>query len=319
MLSHSFNTFNTECKTINYLEEKDVFIKPIPVTLGTKKVIRRIVGDNLGLNQLLGFSTSFRAQYFCRICTVNSADAKILVSEKKSLLRNRINYNLDVNCLKNNSKLKSSHGVKEECIFDPVFDFIELCSIDPTHDLNEGTFKRSLAIIIKALMELKYFDLEILNRNIDLLVIDQASGINKPPKVDAKILEKAKKIAEAFPGEDANYWYTTEDEGGPGGYFHSSIKNQRHRLKKEREVTPPPEIQTPAVDQDILTFMEYLESHPDCIPLDKTIEAWNGTECLRKKDLDAFQKEKKTLKKNKKKNNDPDKIPFYTIENYIEK
>ncbi|KAF7993758.1 hypothetical protein HCN44_010353 [Aphidius gifuensis] len=129
----------------------------------------------------------------------------------------------------------------------------------------------------------------------------------------------AKKIAEAFPGEDANYWYTTEDEGGPGGYFHSSIKNQRHRLKKEREVTPPPEIQTPAVDQDILTFMEYLESHPDCIPLDKTIEAWNGTECLRKKDLDAFQKEKKTLKKNKKKNNDPDKIPFYTIENYIEK
>ncbi|KAF7988246.1 hypothetical protein HCN44_007778 [Aphidius gifuensis] len=127
----------------------------------------------------------------------------------------------------------------------------------------------------------------------------------------------ARKIAETFTGEDANFWYILDDEGGPGGYFHSSIKNQRHRLKREREVTPPPEEERPAADQNIIMFKEYLESHPDCLPWDKSLEAWNMTRNLRRKDLDSFKGEKKTLKKKKK--NEPTIIPLYSVENFIEK
>lgn len=30
-----------------------------------------LLGDNLGLNQMLGFVQSFRANYFCRFCKTN--------------------------------------------------------------------------------------------------------------------------------------------------------------------------------------------------------------------------------------------------------
>lgn len=141
----------------------------------------KILGDNLGFNQILGFETSFRANYFCRICTADSSITRVLTEEDEKLLRNENNYAEDVENLKD-QKLRSSRGVKEHCVWEPVIEVTKLRCVDPLHDTVEGSFSNEIRIITKLAIKKKYFDIDTLNKNIELLVIDQASGVNKPPK-----------------------------------------------------------------------------------------------------------------------------------------
>ncbi|XP_044012083.1 uncharacterized protein LOC122855032 [Aphidius gifuensis] len=126
------------------------------------------------------------------------------------------------------------------------------------------------------------------------------------------------KIAKLFPCEDSNFWYTLDEEGnGPGGYFQNSIKNQRHRIKQERAVTPPLKDEIQPVDENVTKSVDYLSSHPDCLPWNKVEKAWNVSRIMRRKDLDAYRIETKKLKKNIKKTST--NVPLYSIEGYIDK
>ncbi|KAF0712427.1 Uncharacterized protein FWK35_00025977 [Aphis craccivora] len=48
-----------------------------------------IVGDNLGVNSVLGFSRSFSATFFCRFCHSNKNNTNILATEIFDSLRNK--------------------------------------------------------------------------------------------------------------------------------------------------------------------------------------------------------------------------------------
>jgi len=55
-----------------------------------------IVGDNLGVNSVLGFSRSFSATFFCRFCHSNKINTNILATEVVDSLRNKRNYEEDI-------------------------------------------------------------------------------------------------------------------------------------------------------------------------------------------------------------------------------
>lgn len=119
-----------------------------------------IVGDNLGVNTVLGFSKSFSANHFCRFCCMPKSSTGVLASEIVSSLRNKINYSEDV--LKNDLKLT---GINENSIFNIISSFhvVENYSVDLMHDIFEGICIYNMCHIILNLINAGFFSLETLN------------------------------------------------------------------------------------------------------------------------------------------------------------
>ncbi|KAJ8671524.1 hypothetical protein QAD02_002783 [Eretmocerus hayati] len=121
-------------------------------------VLPFVAGDNLGLNTVLGFPSSFNSEHCCRICTVSKSQLQSFTQEDFNLLRNESDY------LKHSSEF--SFGVKESCVFNEISNFhvVNNPSVDPMHDLLEGICRvdigRILNYLINARKYFKFRDLE---------------------------------------------------------------------------------------------------------------------------------------------------------------
>lgn len=124
-----------------------------------------IIGDNLGLNDICGFVTSFNSENWCRICTANKTETQSQIKENPHMLRTITNY---IKHCKDYST-----GVKAECIFNeiPNFHIIKNATVDIMHDIFEGICRYEIAKILNIFItKERYFSLEILNdrlRHID--------------------------------------------------------------------------------------------------------------------------------------------------------
>lgn len=49
-----------------------------------------VIGDNLGLNTIFGFSKVLNSQYYCRVCTVTKKNAQNSVYEEKKILEHEM-------------------------------------------------------------------------------------------------------------------------------------------------------------------------------------------------------------------------------------
>ncbi|CAG9763652.1 unnamed protein product [Ceutorhynchus assimilis] len=112
----------------------------IQICTGTKTekiyfALALVLGDNLGMNSILGFNESFVANYFCRICKMSKDDTFFSCSQDSLLLRNSLNYEHDLVEIQDNSKT----GIKEECVFHVLnnYNLTKNISVDPMHDLLE--------------------------------------------------------------------------------------------------------------------------------------------------------------------------------------
>ena len=94
-----------------------------------------LLGDNKGRNEMCGFSESFSGTRYCRLCTATSFECQAMCEENPLLLRNKENYDKNV---ESNNILS---GIKERCIFNSLEDFhvAENKTIDLMHDWFEGT------------------------------------------------------------------------------------------------------------------------------------------------------------------------------------
>lgn len=119
-----------------------------------------ILGDNLGLNGILGFVECFTANFHCRFCKKNKHEMHEQVKEDVAALRNEFNYQEDVAA--NNLSIT---GVKEECAFHDLngFHVTKNFSVDSLHDWLEGGLHVNLCNIISALIKKRYFTLQQLN------------------------------------------------------------------------------------------------------------------------------------------------------------
>ena len=115
ILSSDLKDFKTSKCFIKIIELlKDLYNKGITVQIGSESyqvyfVLLGILGDNLGVNCLLGFQESFRANYFCRFCVASRYDAAQLSIEIANLLRDVEGYDIDIK--------RNTRGVKDNCVF----------------------------------------------------------------------------------------------------------------------------------------------------------------------------------------------------------
>lgn len=127
-----------------------------------KIVLCQIIGDNAALNATLEYIMNFRGNFYCRICRLSKQDAEKLCEEIIDELRNKENYERD---LQMNPSLTA---IAEDCVFNilPYFHCTLNYSLDLMHDFFEGIFRYDICQAIVYFLNKKYFTLEQLNSRI---------------------------------------------------------------------------------------------------------------------------------------------------------
>lgn len=176
--------FSNLIDDLKYLEREGL---NVTVNDEVKKVyfpLILILGDNLGLNSMLGFSESFSSDYFCRFCITQKNKTKVEICSSKFVPRTLENY--DVQCT------ELSYGVKEKCIFNDLENFHVITNVycDLMHDIFEGVLRYDMANLIDELIKKKYFDLSQLNNRIKFFKYSKADLGNTVPPIKADHLKK---------------------------------------------------------------------------------------------------------------------------------
>jgi len=137
-----------------------------------------VLGDNLGLNSILGFVGSFSANHYCRICRSYKDDTQKMCRESELSIRNVQNYESDLSV--NNVSLT---GINEPCIFHkiPNFHVTDNIVCDFMHDIPEGVARYDMALIISGLIEKNYFSMAELNNRILMFNYGVTEKQNTPP------------------------------------------------------------------------------------------------------------------------------------------
>lgn len=124
-----------------------------------------LLGDNLGVHSVLGFSECFRCNYPCRFCLIHRNEINFTFSETRCTLRDEKNYKTSL--IQNKSALTS---IKEECIFHTSrlddFHVTKNVGVDWMHDGLEGVFLRDIAKVLPhCIRVLKLFSSDDLNQS----------------------------------------------------------------------------------------------------------------------------------------------------------
>lgn len=123
-----------------------------------------IIGDNLGLNSMLGFVESFNSFHYCRLCKSHKKDMSKNTLEDNLTLRTRANYEQDLQL-----DDVSLTGIKENSVWNKLLNFnvTENYSVDIMYDLLEGVCHYDLTQILQRFIyEYKLFSLDKLNQRI---------------------------------------------------------------------------------------------------------------------------------------------------------
>ena len=160
----NIKAFSTLIDELNFLEKEGLIITIVNKIVRVKFQVILILGDNLGLNSILGFIESFSASHYCRICKASKKLCKRMTVEDTTLLRDKDNYASDV-ALKN----EKMTGIRQDCTFNTLNNFhvIENMAVDLMHDFLEGVCVFILTDILQYYIFVKkYFTLYELNTRI---------------------------------------------------------------------------------------------------------------------------------------------------------
>ena len=148
-----------------------------------------IRGDNLGLNEVLGFIDSFTHGRPCRICRATIDQIRKLVTEIEELIRTTENYKIDLELLN-----ETLTGIKERCIFNLVRGF-HVCLnliLDIMHDIFEGVCIYVMCLIISNLIKAGFFNLDELNEDTANFQYGPMESSNKIPEIKEEHLRANK-------------------------------------------------------------------------------------------------------------------------------
>ena len=137
-----------------------------------------VLGDNLGLHEILGFQKSFNSDIFCRYCYTSKKDIQKKFDVSQCSLRDIPKYKSDI-LLKD----QKSTGITEECVFHQTrltYHVLKNLIVDVMHDVLEGVCQYDLGKILYNLIYVyKLFTVDELN--ILLRGHNYGPTKNKPP------------------------------------------------------------------------------------------------------------------------------------------
>ena len=167
-------------KDLEKLEEDGLEITCDAYTGIVKPYLFQVIGDNLGIHQVLGFAGSFSANFMCRFCKAPKELTREQVEEDESLLRNRDNFAEDV-AVGN----VSTTGINRYSKLNDLnhFHAVENYAPDIMHDFLEGLLPIELKLTISSLISDRYFTLQQLNNRISSFNFGPADKKNKPSPI----------------------------------------------------------------------------------------------------------------------------------------
>jgi hypothetical protein len=187
---------------LNILVQEIKFLEKHGLLLQTKEgqfkvyfLLSAVVGDNLGLNSLLGFTKSFKSSYPCRICKCSQSEIVSTCKEISSKLRNRINYNEDLDIEADVAKRIKLSGLRERSIFNSIDSFHVTTNFtaDIMHDVFEGVCMYDVTqVLLHLISSEKLFSLEILNSRKQSLNLGQTEVGNVSPPIKMTHLQSSK-------------------------------------------------------------------------------------------------------------------------------
>lgn len=188
--SSNESVFKPFVEEINYLTVNGVDIDVNGRTFKIYFVLALIVGDNLGVNSMLGFSEGFMASHFCRFCLVHKDECQHQSEESLTELRKIEEYELDC------ASTFQDSGIDAHSSFNQIIGFhvYDNPSVDYMHDILEGIVQYELALILNYfIVDKKYFTLEVLNDRINNFNYSAfSSSVNKPPSISLTNLKSHK-------------------------------------------------------------------------------------------------------------------------------
>jgi len=150
---------------LNFLETSGIDVKINDKVHHVYFLVGLILGDNLGLHSILGFSESFVSKFPCRICRCPKQVCHEQIQQLDQTMRNKVNYASDllINDL-------SYTGIKECCVWNDLVSFTvtdNFC-VDIMHDMLEGVCKFDIGLILKQMIfGFNYLSIETLNNRIE--------------------------------------------------------------------------------------------------------------------------------------------------------
>lgn len=191
-----YKFFAEAVKELNYLEDTGITITTPSHSVTIHFSVVGLIGDNLAANTVLGFQQSFSSNYPCRFCLVQFRDIASTWDISQCTLRNEASHAQHLaQCAPKHTGVagvSSLTGLKSATT-------LELCTVDPMHDILEGVWQYDIgAILYVFIIEKKYFTLVELNDRIDNLNYGDDEVRNKPRNVTSnQVKEKFVKMSAA--------------------------------------------------------------------------------------------------------------------------
>ncbi|XP_041484273.1 uncharacterized protein LOC121430905 [Lytechinus variegatus] len=162
---------------LNMLADVGIDIRTTRYHGNIKVALGQVVGDNLGLNGVLGFTEGFTANHFCRRCTIHRNEAKTCLSENRLMMRNREQFVEDL-ALNNPQET----GIKLDSPLNSISNFHVTSNAVPDimHDLLEGICPLELKLVLKKLISDGHFSLTTVNSRITSFNYGAPDSKNKP-------------------------------------------------------------------------------------------------------------------------------------------
>lgn len=174
--------FGPIIEELKYLYEHGINVEADGRSVNIRFMLGCLIGDNLGLNSMLGFTSSFNSNRCCRVCRISKHDYNTTLSENPELLRTNENFLEDLE--KNDPR---ETGVAEPCVWLqlPYFKLNRNCSVDVMHDMFEGCAKYVMLVVLEGLIyHNSAFTLAVLNDRIKNINYGPDSG-SKPMSIGA--------------------------------------------------------------------------------------------------------------------------------------
>lgn len=184
------NVWDVIVRDVQELEQKGVIIDRAN-NVRLRGTIVQLAGDNMAVNSGLGFSGSFSASFYCRICMMSHEECQRATIDDPTKHRTKQNYE---DCLRKaeeltKADLKVTKGIKYNCNLNKCeyFHIIENPTVDIMHDVLEGAIPFALKQLFIQCIAAKLFTIDQLN---SLVIFHNYGSANTPKKPSNIFLDK---------------------------------------------------------------------------------------------------------------------------------
>ena len=148
--------------------------------------IVQVVGDNLGLNGILGYNESFSGNHVCRLCTVHRDVLRVQTQEDSKVLRDVDSHKAD---LETNDPSKT--GLKRDSVLNSLsfYHVTDNKAVDIMHDILEGVGAYEVKLVLNSLIEQKLISPDKLNYRITSFDYGFSDMGNKPSVISKSDLK----------------------------------------------------------------------------------------------------------------------------------